>query len=1338
MATRLGRAAKMLLRTGCAGLVALCATGPVLAFEGGGASIFLDLPAPNAATNSFSPKCMGLVFSRNASTRIRFHQDTQTLVGGGYWVANSDTIISTTPATEGDLELCGYTNPVIISQDGPSGPTFAQDDYIGIVWRASELDGNEVYQYEFAITGATTTLAINSKTLIGTRPTAAISTSDTALAAGETATITFTFSQSVTVANASAVTATGGTLGPISGSGTSYSATFTPTVSPSATAVIKIGNGAFTAGTGLTNQDAADADNSVSIAVDMVAPSVTLTDFIVETGGPRPGWYGTTITLSESSPNFTYTDMQLSSNVTNWALDVSSAPVYRLYANPPADNSTVTLSVPAGIFTDIAGNPNTASREISITPDSTPPTASIAAFTGPLNGAQTAVITLSEDSTDFVLADLTLTNATATLTGSGSSYTAVLTPIADGPVALSVGVGTFSDAAGNLNTAASNEVTTTFDGTPPTVTIAPFTGPLNGAKTAVITLSEDSTDFVLADLTLTNANATLTGSGSSYTAVLTPIADGPVALSVGVGTFSDAAGNLNTAASNEVTTTFDGTPPTVTIAPFTGPLNGAKTAVITLSEDSTDFVLADLTLTNATATLSGSGSSYTAVLTPVADGTVALSVGVGTFSDAAGNLNTAASNEVTTSFDNTPPTASIAAFTGPLNGAQTAVITLSEVSTDFVLADLTLTNATATLTGSGSSYTAVLTPIADGPVALSVGVGTFSDAAGNLNTAASNEVTTTFDSTPPTVSIAAFTGPLNGAQTAVITLSEDSTDFVLADLTLTNATATLSGSGSSYTAVLTPIADGPVALSVGVGTFSDAAGNLNTVASNEVTTTFDGTAPTVSIAAFTGPLNGAKTAVITLSEDSTDFVLADLTLTNATATLSGSGSSYTAVLTPVADGTVALSVGVGTFSDAAGNLNTAASNEVTTTFDGTAPTVQLSTLATSVTGSAPVDIDVVFSEPVTGFDATDLVVTNGSASAVTGSGAVYVATIIPTGAGDTDVTLPAASARDAAGNDNTASNTLVVSNTIVADTQEVIAKFMQTRANLLVNSQPGLTGFLTGGQGGFFNAGATDQNGFFSFASAPGGRGNLWVRLNGNWSKEKTSKSLYVIGTIGSHLTVTPDLLVGAMLEFDYLNQDDGLSSIEGRGWLAGPYVVAKMPDQPLFFEGRLLYGQTSNDVSPIGTYTDRFDTKRLLAMAKISGEMQYDRTKIMPSLQVSYTTDDQESYVDRFGNTIPGQGITLGQIELGVDFSHFFVWEENGRSIELTGGIAAIGSSVRGRGYASTVAPEYEGGRAKIKLGLNYRTKNGGSFFVDSEYDGIGAKNFESYGLRIGYDLDF
>jgi hypothetical protein len=592
------------------------------------------------------------------------------------------------------------------------------------------------------------------------------------------------------------------------------------------------------------------------------------------------------------------------------------------------------------------------------------------------------------------------------------------------------------------------------------------------------------------------------------------------------------------------------------------------------------------------------------------------------------------------------------------------------------------------------------------------------------------------DNTAPTASIAALTGPTGGTYSAVITLSETSTDFDLSDLTLTNATATLSGSGTSYSAVLSPIADGPIALSVDAGKFSDAAGNLNAVASNEVATTFDGTAPTASIAAFTGPTNGDQAAVITLSEASTDFGVSDLTLTNATATLSGSGTRYTAVLTPVADGEVRISIAAGTFTDAAGNINTSASNEVIATFDGTAPTVTLSAIVTSVKSGDLFDASISFSEPVTGFSVADVLVNQGTVVALTGSGANYVATVRVSGGGDVEISIPAGAVMDAASNGNTASDTLRIASGTVTETQLVIANFQLSRANHLLSNQPDLTGFLSGTAGGAFSASVTRGAGNLYFANNP--NQPIWIRLAGSWSQEGTRDTAYAFGAIGSHFKVNPNLLIGGMVEFDLLDQDEGISHVDGRGWLAGPYFVARVPKHELYFEGRLLYGQSTNNITPFGTYTDSFDTERILALIKVSGALNYGDTRLIPSLQASYTSDNQKSYIDSLANVIPEQKIELAQINLGIKFETPAPFYHGDGTMTLTGGTSGIWSHTNGSGNAATVVPAYEGGRMRIDLGLNYVMPSGGRLSIDTFYDGIGASGYRSYGAQIGFDLAF
>ncbi|WP_297339447.1 Ig-like domain-containing protein [Pseudophaeobacter sp.] len=862
----------------------------------------------------------------------------------------------------------------------------------------------------------------------------------------------------------------------------------------------------------------------------------------------------------------------------------------------------------------------------------------------------------------------------------------------------------------------------TLVNTAPTVTLGSLSGPDGSGKyTVVATLSESSSDFTPASLTLTNATATVSGSGSSYTVFLTPLVDGAVSVSVPKEGFTDSGGLGNWVASNEVAFSADVTAPTVSIAAFTGPLNGTQSAVITLSEVSTDFTVADLSLGNATATLSGSGTSYTAVLTPLADGPVALSVAAGTFSDAAGNMNATGSNEVTTTYDGTAPVIrsvdDLTLDAAPSGTRQIGFSTIVDDNVDSGIAPVFSLNG------------GVITSPYDFPIGANQIKINATDSAGNQAVEEEFTITITPGTLPDSPVLTTTVINTNRSMTIAGTAEADGTvRITFPDASVETVTAT--GGMFSVTSAA-DMTGGTVSVTV-----EDNLGYVSPAATVDLFPDYD--APTINIGAFTGPLNGAQSAVITLSEASTDFTRADLTLSNATATLSGSGSSYTAVLTPIADGPVSLSVTAGSFSDAAGNRNAAGSNEVTTRFDTSAPSVSISSSRATVVGATTVEIAVTFSEDVIGFAASDIAVSNGSVTQLSGSGADYLVMVSTTGKGNTEISIPAATVADVAGNANTASNTLSISNAVVEETQKVIAQFMQSRATQLIASQPNLTGFLSGSNSSALNMAVTRGSGDFEFAAAPGADTGLWARLSGSWTHEGARKTSYAFGVIGSHVKLSPNLLVGGMIEFDVLSQKEGASRIDGQGWLIGPYFVARRPGQPVFFEGMLLYGETKNDISPFGTYADSFETERLLAQFKMSGEIDQGRTTWMPSVQLSYTTDTQRAYTDGLGNVIPEQGFELMQAELGLDVHHQVRLPRSSGALELTGGLAFVGSSTKGTGNASLVVPAYEGGRGKVKAGANYALPNGAILAVDAYYDGIGTAGYESYGVQFGFNLTF
>lgn len=68
-----------------------------------------------------------------------------------------------------------------------------------------------------------------------------------------------------------------------------------------------------------------------------------------------------------------------------------------------------------------------------------------------------------------------------------------------------------------------------------------------------------------------------------------------------------------------------------------------------------------------------------------------------------------------------------------------------------------------------------------------------------------------------------------------------------------------------------------------------------------------------------------------------------------------------------------------------------------------------------------------------------------------------------------------------------------------------------------------------------------------------------------------------------------PGLLIGALMQFDFADETSGAlnSDVEGNGWMAGPYLSARLTDN-LFFDARAAWGRSENTISPFGTTQTR------------------------------------------------------------------------------------------------------------------------------------------------------
>ena len=515
----------------------------------------------------------------------------------------------------------------------------------------------------------------------------------------------------------------------------------------------------------------------------------------------------------------------------------------------------------------------------------------------------------------------------------------------------------------------------------------------------------------------------------------------------------DDASNDNTAADDKVVNyNTDNTSPSVVITTDKDSLGKGETATVTVtfSEAVTGFTSDELTTNGGALTaFSGSGTTYTATLTPPDDatGSITLSVAAAVAVDDASNDNTAADDKVVNyNTDNTSPSVVITTDKDSLGKGETATVTVtfSEAVTGFTSDELTTNGGALTaFSGSGATYTATLTPPDDatGSITLSVAAAVAVDDASNDNTAADDKVVNyNTDNTSPSVVITTDKDSLGKGETATVTVtfSEAVTGFTSDELTTNGGALTaFSGSGTTYTATLTPPDDatGSITLSVAAAVAVDDASNDNTAADDKVVNyNTDNTSPSVVITTDKDSLGKGETATVTVtfSEAVTGFVESELVASDGQLTaFSGSGTTYTATLTPPDDatGSITLSVAAAVAVDDASNDNTAADDKVVNyNTDNTSPSVVITTDKDSLGKGETATVTVTFSEAVTGFTSDELTTNGGALTAFSGSGATYTATLTPPddATGSITLSVAAAVAVDVASNDNTAADDKVV------------------------------------------------------------------------------------------------------------------------------------------------------------------------------------------------------------------------------------------------------------------------------------------------------------------------
>ncbi len=821
--------------------------------------------------------------------------------------------------------------------------------------------------------GAGTTPSITIDTLA---PTIAITSSASALRAGQTATITFTLSEdALATFDASDITVSGGTLSGLTTTGLlTRTAIFTPTTGlGSGAASITVASGKYTDAAGNTG----GAGTTPSITIDTLAPTVAITS---DKSALKIGETATiTFTFSENPlATFDASDIAVSGGTLSGL--TASGLVRTATFTPTAGlvSGAASITVASGNYTDAAGNTGGAGTTPSITIDTLAPAVAITSDKSALKIGETATITFTfseNPGLSFTASDIAVSGGSLSgLTTTGLIRTATFTPTAglgSGSASITVANASYTDGAGNTGSAGTTP-SITIDTLAPTVAITSSTSTLPSGQTATIsfTFSEDpGSSFAESDIAVSGGTLSgLTITGLVRTATFTPtITSGVASVTVANASYADTAGNSGSA----------GTTPSITITNV-GP--NVTISNLDISNDTgtsnTDFVTREAaqiitgtlsTALGATEKLFGSvdnGVTWSDI-TPKVSGT-AISWDGATLSggsaiklevrDAQGNAGAASSQSYV--LDTLASTVAITSDKSALKSGETAVIsfTFSEnPGSSFAAEDITVVGGTlGALSGSGLVRTATFTPtagLASGSASITVANASYVDAAGNDGSAGTTP-SITIDTLAPTVAITSDKSALKSGETATIsfTFSENPlATFDASDITVSGGTLSgLTTTGLIRTATFTPtagLASGSASITVANASYVDAAGNGGS-AGTTPSITIDTLAPTVTITSDKSDLLAGQTATIsfTFSENpGSSFTLGDTLVEGGTlGSLSGSGLVRTALFTPttgLAAGTASITVLDASYTDTALNSGSA----------GTTPSLTLHTLAPTVT-----------------------------------------------------------------------------------------------------------------------------------------------------------------------------------------------------------------------------------------------------------------------------------------------------------------------------------------------------------------------------------------------------
>ena len=366
-------------------------------------------------------------------------------------------------------------------------------------------------------------------------------------------------------------------------------------------------------------------------------------------------------------------------------------------------------------------------------------------------------------------------------------------------------------------------------------------------------------------------------------------------------------------------------------------------------------------------------------------------------------------------------------------------------SSEIAITNAIIENFTSVASASNATiiYCFNVVPTNQGNVSVKILEDTVNDQSGNGNTA-SETLSFIYDTVLPQVTLTSSTSNRTNISPIPITItfSEAVSGFDQSDLTINGGTVSQFsslGDDQHYTVTIAPDGQGTLSINISEDSAADAAGNTNTAAQT-FTRIYDSVRPTVSLSSIISVNATSEVTPLqftaTFSESVQGFQQADISLQNASVdSFSGTTDEYLFNIFPVMPSgltqvMVSVTIQENVSTDTAGNTNTA-SDAFQFTYTTERPTVSFVAEKTRSITPEAISLTIVFSRPVTGFDLSDITISNGSISNfshIDGAGGytpTYNCTVTPDGQTDVTLSVHENVAQTSGGYTNTTSSTLI-------------------------------------------------------------------------------------------------------------------------------------------------------------------------------------------------------------------------------------------------------------------------------------------------------------------------